>query len=48
MERAYPVLISPGVDAVRRHEAEGQRILTQLWIQQVSVALEVKTAAMAS
>lgn len=35
MERAFPVLMGPGVDAVRPHEDRGQQVLCQLWIQQV-------------
>lgn len=35
MERAFPVLMSPGVDAVRSQQAVGLEAVSRLWIQQV-------------
>lgn len=35
MERAFPVLLSPGVDAVRSQEASSMGTVSKLWIQQV-------------
>ncbi|KAK9917040.1 hypothetical protein WJX75_000268 [Coccomyxa subellipsoidea] len=36
MERAFPVLLSPGVDAVRSQEASGMGSVSKLWIQQAA------------
>ncbi len=42
MERAFPLLMSPGVDAVRHQENNGIGLVSQLWVQQVTISFKTK------